>query len=76
MKVSEAAVKWGLSARRVRILCEEGRIYGITRKGKLYMIPIDAVKPQDGSTTAKGRVKLNRLLEEIDKNFEKLSTSN
>lgn len=74
MKVSEAAVKWGLSARRVRILCEEGRIEGVTRKGKLYMIPIDAVKPQDRRTTAKGRVKLNKLLEEIDKNFEKLST--
>ncbi len=74
MKVSEAAVKWGLSARRVRILCEENRIEGVTRKGKLYMIPVDATKPQDGRNTAKSRIRLKKLLEEIDKNLEKLST--
>ena len=73
MKVSEAAVKWGLSTRRVRILCEEGRIEGVTRKGKLYMIPCDAVKPQDGRNTAKSRIKIKKLLEKIDKNLEKLS---
>ena len=42
IKVSEAAAKWGLSARRVRILCAEGRIGGVIRKGNLYMIPSDA----------------------------------
>ena len=74
MKVSEAAVKWGLSARRVRILCEENRIEGVTRKGKLYMIPVDAPKPQDGRTTAKSRAKLKKLLERIDESLKKLST--
>lgn len=74
IKVSEAALKWDLSARRVRILCEEGRIEGVIRKGKLYMIPVDAPKPQDGRITAKSRVKLKKLLNEIDKNLEKLST--
>lgn len=74
IKVSEAALKWGLSSRRVRILCEEGRIDGVIRKGKLYMIPIDALKPQDGRSTVKSRVKLKKLLDEIDKNLEKLST--
>lgn len=74
MKVSEAAAKWGLSARRVRILCEENRVAGVTRKGKLYMIPLDAPKPQDGRITAKGRIKLKTLFEDIDKNLEKLST--
>lgn len=74
MKVSEAAVKWGLSARRVRILCEENRIEGVTRKGKLYMIPVDAPKPQDGRTTTKSRGKLKKLLERIDDNLQKLST--
>lgn len=74
IKVSEAALKWDLSAKRVRILCEEGRIEGVIRKGKLYMIPVDAPKPQDGRITAKSRVKLKKLLNEIDKNLEKLST--
>lgn len=73
IKVSEAALKWSLSARRVRILCGEGRIEGVIRKGKLYMIPVDSPKPQDGRITAKSRIKLKNLLAEIDKNLEKLS---
>ena len=48
IKVSEAAAKWGLSARRVRVLCAEGRIGGVVRKENLYMIPADALRPTDG----------------------------
>jgi Fic family protein len=55
IKVSEAAERWGISARRVRILCAENRIEGVIRRGKLYMIPEDAAKPLDGrSLRAKG----------------------
>ena len=48
IKVSLAAKKWGISPRRVRIMCQEGRIPGVIRVGKLYLIPYDAEKPQDG----------------------------
>ena len=48
IKVSKAAENWGISPRRVRILCAEGKIPGVIRKGKLYMIPENAVKPADG----------------------------
>jgi len=47
MKVTQAAERWGISAQRVRALCAEGKIDGVIRKGKLYLIPIDAQKPQD-----------------------------
>ena len=57
MKVSQAAEKWGVSARRVRVLCAEGKICGVIRKGKLYLIPIDAQKPQDGRKSKKNRNK-------------------
>ena len=50
IKVSKAAEKWGISARRVRILCAEGRIDGVIRKGNLYMIPETAIKPTDKRT--------------------------
>lgn len=50
IKVSEAAARWGISARRVRILCAEGRIDGVIRKGNLYMIPAEAPRPSDGRT--------------------------
>ena len=34
IKVSQAAEKWGLSTRRVRVLCAQGKIDGVIRKGK------------------------------------------
>ncbi|MCM1175002.1 MAG: Fic family protein [Blautia sp.] len=46
--VKQAAEKWGISDRRVRILCSEGRISGVTREGRSWMIPADAKKPEDG----------------------------
>ena len=50
IKVAEAAAKWGISPRRVRVLCAEGKIPGMVRRGKLYMIPASAEKPADGRT--------------------------
>lgn len=45
--VREIAVKWDISQRRVQKLCEEGRIQGVLRFGKSWMIPSDAKKPTD-----------------------------
>ncbi|MEF9984611.1 MAG: Fic family protein [Oscillospiraceae bacterium] len=45
--VKEAAQKWGISDRRVRILCSEGKIPGAFQQGRGWKIPIDAVKPID-----------------------------
>lgn len=60
IKASKAAEKWGISPRRVRVLCAEGKIDGVVRKGKLYMIPANAVKPKDG------RMNRSVFLEEIE----------
>ena len=75
LKVSEVAQKWGLSTRRVRILCSEGRIAGVVRKGNLYMIPANATQPQDARTYAKrtGRQTYTPLLERIDALKQQLS---
>lgn len=48
ISVQQAAKKWGLSDRRVRLLCEQGKIPGVIREGRSYRIPADAVKPADG----------------------------
>lgn len=48
MSVQEAANRWGISDRRVRVLCNENIIPGIIRKGRSYRIPVDAIKPVDG----------------------------
>lgn len=54
MTVKQAAEKWGISDRRVRILCSEGKIGGIMRRGRSWMIPSDARKPEDGRYKAGG----------------------
>lgn len=47
MSANEAALKWGISKRRVQILCSENRINGAHRVGNMWIIPIDAEKPTD-----------------------------
>lgn len=55
IKVAEAAKKWGLSDRRVRVLCQEAKIEGVTKNGGIYLIPANAEKPAD-SRRLKGKV--------------------
>ncbi|MBQ4071150.1 MAG: hypothetical protein IJD51_01880 [Clostridia bacterium] len=43
--VREAAEKWGVTARRVQMLCNEERIKGAYRFGRSWMIPTTAVLP-------------------------------
>jgi len=47
MSVQEAAKKWGISERRVQVLCKENRINNIIRFGKSWAIPKDTSKPLD-----------------------------
>ncbi len=68
IKVSKTAEKWGISARRVRVLCAEGKIDGVIRKGNLYMIPANATKPMDS------RMNRSAFLALIESKKEKLST--
>ena len=44
---SQVAQKWGISQRRVQILCAEGRIDGVFKLGEAWAIPEDATKPYD-----------------------------
>lgn len=52
--VKQAAEKWGISDRRVRTLCSEGRIPGVYQEGRTWKIPFDAIKPTDGRYKLKG----------------------
>jgi excisionase family DNA binding protein len=48
MTVKQVAEQWDISDRRVRLLCAEGKIDGVIRKGRSYLIPTDTLKPIDG----------------------------
>ena len=69
MTVKQAAEKWGLSDRRVRILCAEGKIHGALQEGRGWKIPMDAVKPTDGRFKS-----TESLLERIDRKKAELDT--
>lgn len=48
MSVQEIAEFWGISDRRVRILCSEERIPGVIKEKGRYKIPLESFNPADG----------------------------
>lgn len=51
MTAREAADKWGISQRRVAVLCSENRIENAARLGNMWVIPNNAEKPIDARST-------------------------
>lgn len=49
--VNEIAEKWGLNPRTVQIMCAEGKIQGVTKFGRSWAIPKNAIKPTDNRVT-------------------------
>lgn len=47
LTVKEMGEKWGLSSRMVTVYCNEGRIPGAIKKGNLWLVPENAIKPED-----------------------------
>ena len=67
MTIKETALKWGISERRIRTLCSEGKIPGAYQQGRIWKIPIDALKPADGRYKA-----IENLLETIENKKKQL----
>lgn len=55
ISVKETAEKWGISPRRVQLLCNENRISGARRVGNYWVIPDDAEKPDDARKKEVGK---------------------
>jgi len=47
LSISQTAEKWGISKRRIQVLCSQNRIEGATKIGSYWAIPDDAEKPKD-----------------------------
>ncbi|MGI6766276.1 MAG: Fic family protein [Lentihominibacter sp.] len=67
--VKSASKKWGISDRRVRILCAEGKVPGAFQEGRGWKIPSDAVKPADGRYKS-----TESLLNQIDRKKNELNS--
>lgn len=47
LSIRQTAEKWGLSKRRIQVLCSESRIPGAMKVDSSWVIPADAEKPVD-----------------------------
>ena len=47
LSIKQTAEKWGISVRRIQVLCAEKRIPGAIKIGSYWAIPADAEKPDD-----------------------------
>ncbi|MEG1985267.1 MAG: DNA-binding protein [Oscillospiraceae bacterium] len=47
LTTKRASELWGISPRRIALLCEQGRITGAVKAGKTWLLPPDAQKPMD-----------------------------
>lgn len=62
MTTKEASERWGISERRVRVLCSGGKIAGAVQEGRGWKIPIDSQKPSDGRFKSR-----ESIFEQIDR---------
>lgn len=69
MTTLEASKLWGISDRRIRVLCADGKIEGAELIGKTWYIPDNATKPADGriKTPDSYLLKITKLKEQLDK---------
>lgn len=47
LTTTETAKRWGISARRIALLCSQDRVKGAEKVGNTWLIPDDAEKPRD-----------------------------
>ena len=61
LSIKQTSDKWGISVRRIQVLCSEDRIPGATKIGSYWAIPEDAAKPKDARIKSGRYVKEHRI---------------
>lgn len=62
LSLKQTAEKWGISVRRIQILCNADRIPGATKIGSFWAISSDAIKSKD--QRIKSRKYIKRSIDE------------
>lgn len=68
LTTKKIAAKWGISQRRVSVLCNQGRIEGAKKLDWIWMIPANAKKPQD----KRQKKAIKQISDHLWQNVEKL----
>lgn len=66
MTIKEASERWGIGTRIITVYCKEGRIEGAIKRGNLWLIPKNTIKPEDR------RCKKSSINEKLDWPFQSL----
>lgn len=60
ISISDTAKKWGISTRRIQVLCSQGRIVGAHQIGNIWAIPKNAEKPADARIKSGQYIKVKK----------------
>lgn len=60
ISIRQLSGKWGISTRRIQILCRDGCIPGTIRIASTWAVPADAEKPKDA------RIKSGRYIKTVE----------
>ena len=60
LSVLQTAKRWGISSRRIQVLCGENRIPGAVKIGNRWAIPDDEPKPADARIKSGKYIKSRR----------------
>lgn len=66
LSAKQIGERWDISARRVAILCKEGRIPGAQLVGKSWVVPENAKKPLDARIKNGKYIKCKKEKESVD----------
>lgn len=68
LSAAQTAAQWGISDRRVRVLCQQGKIDGAIRRGRVWLIPADSERPLDGRSIRYQRNNsiYSKIFDEVD----------
>ena len=61
LSVAQTAERWGISPRRIQILCNEERIPGAVRIGRTWAIPDNEPKPAEEKIKSGKYIKLKQM---------------
>lgn len=61
MSINQAAQEWGITPRRVQVLCAQDRIEGACRIGNMWAIPKNAQKPNDARVKSGKYIKSKKM---------------
>lgn len=66
LSIKQTSEKWGISTRRIQVLCAEERVPGAIKIGSYWAIPSDAEKPKDE------RIKSGRYIKDSSEDGAKI----